>query len=101
MFTNEFFRFLRRFYKGNPAAIIGSIIVATMIFMSVFASSIAENDPNKRVARGHQSPSTELLLGSTRSGKDIQSGATWRQNFTARRFLCSNDHYCDCSSSWN
>ena len=73
MFTNKFFKFLSRFYKGNPAAVIGSIIVATMIFMSVFASSIAENDPNKRVARGHQSPSTELLLGSTRSGKDVFS----------------------------
>ena len=73
MFTNDFFKFLRRFYKGNPAAIIGSIIVATMILLSVFASSIAENDPNKRVARGHQPPSSELLLGSTRSGKDVFS----------------------------
>ena len=44
-----------------------------MILLSVFASSIAENDPNKRVARGHQPPSSELLLGSTRSGKDVFS----------------------------
>jgi len=41
--------------------------------LSVFAGSIAENDPNKRVARGHQPPSAELLLGSTRSGKDVLS----------------------------
>lgn len=41
--------------------------------MSMCASLIAENEPNKRVARGHQPPSTELLLGSTRSGKDVFS----------------------------
>lgn len=75
MITNKFFKFLRRFYRGNPAAIIGSIIVATMILLSAFAGSIAENDPNKRVARGHQPPSVELLLGSTRSGKDVFSQA--------------------------
>lgn len=73
MYTNKFLKFLRRFYRGNPTAIIGSIIVTTMILLSVFAGSIAENDPNKRVARGHQPPSVELLLGSTRSGKDVFS----------------------------
>jgi peptide/nickel transport system permease protein len=73
MHINQYFKFLRRFYRGNLAASIGSIIVATMILLSVFAGSIAENDPNKRVARGHQPPSAELLLGSTRSGKDVLS----------------------------
>jgi peptide/nickel transport system permease protein len=73
MHLNQYFKFLRRFYRGNLAASIGSIIVATMILLSVFAGSIAENDPNKRVARGHQPPSAELLLGSTRSGKDVLS----------------------------
>ena len=73
MHINQYFKFLRRFYRGNLAASIGSIIVATMILLSVFAGSIAENDPTKRVARGHQPPSAELLLGSTRSGKDVLS----------------------------
>jgi len=73
MHINQYFKFLRRFYRGNLAASIGSIIVATMILLSVFAGSIAENDPTKRVARGHQPPSMELLLGSTRSGKDVLS----------------------------
>jgi len=73
MHINQYFKFLRRFYRGNLAASIGSIIVATMILLSVFAGSIAENDPNKRVGRGHQPPSAELLLGSTRSGKDVLS----------------------------
>lgn len=64
---------LRRFYRGNPAAIIGSLIIVLMLILSLGASVIAENDPNKRVARGHQPPSAELLLGSTRSGKDVFS----------------------------
>ncbi|MGB2516806.1 MAG: ABC transporter permease, partial [Pseudomonadales bacterium] len=55
------------------AAILGTLIVSTVIIMSAFASVIAENDPKKRVARGHQPPSAELLLGSTRSGKDVFS----------------------------
>lgn len=66
-------QFLKRFYTGNPAAIFGSLIVVAMLVMSAGASVIAENDPNKRVARGHQPPSAELLLGSTRSGKDVFS----------------------------
>ena len=72
-FSHPIMKFLRRFYRGNPTAIIGTFIVATMILMSAGASFIAENEPNKRVARGHQPPSTELLLGSTRSGKDVFS----------------------------
>jgi peptide/nickel transport system permease protein len=73
MLSHPVIKFLRRFYRGNTAAILGTIIVSTVILMSAFASVIAENDPKKRVARGHQPPSAELLLGSTRSGKDVFS----------------------------
>jgi len=73
MFSHPFIKFLGRFYRGNTAAILGSVIIATVIFMSACASVIADNEPNKRVARGHQPPSAELLLGSTRSGKDVFS----------------------------
>ncbi|MDP6969528.1 MAG: ABC transporter permease [Gammaproteobacteria bacterium] len=73
MLSHPFVKFLGRFYRGNTAAILGSVIIATVISMSAFASLIAEHEPNKRVARGHQPPSAEFLLGSTRSGKDIFS----------------------------
>lgn len=66
-------RFFRRFYKGNPAAIAGSLIVVCMIALTAGAHLVADNDPNRRVARGHQPPSEELLLGSTRAGKDVFS----------------------------
>ena len=73
MKNSKFLKFLKRFYKGNPPAILGSLIVASIILLSLGAPVIAENDPNKRVARGHQPPSAELLMGSTRSGKDVFS----------------------------
>ena len=73
MLNHPVIKFVRRFYRGNTAAVLGSFIVATVIIMSMCASLITENEPNKRVARGHQPPSTELLLGSTRSGKDVFS----------------------------
>jgi peptide/nickel transport system permease protein len=72
-FIHPLISFLRRFYRGNPTAIIGTIIVVTVLTMSMGASLIAENEPTKRVARGHQPPSAELWLGSTRSGKDVFS----------------------------
>ena len=64
---------LGRYYKGNPAAIIGSIIVGSIIVACLAAPLLTDKDPNRRVARGHQPPSAELWLGSTRAGKDIFS----------------------------
>lgn len=66
-------QFLKRFYRGNPAAIAGTLIIVAMVGLSAGAGVVAENDPNRRVARGHQPPSEQLLLGSTRSGKDVFS----------------------------
>ena len=73
MKNSKVLKFLQRFYKGNPPAMFGSLIVASILLLSLGAPVIAENDPNKRVARGHQPPSAELLMGSTRSGKDVFS----------------------------
>jgi peptide/nickel transport system permease protein len=62
-----------RFFKGNPAGIIGTAIVGTIIVACLSAPLLTDNDPNRRVARGHQPPSTELPMGSTRAGKDVFS----------------------------
>lgn len=64
---------LRRYFKGNPAAIIGTTIVTTIIVACLSAPLLTDTDPNRRVARGHQPPSAELIFGSTRAGKDIFS----------------------------
>jgi peptide/nickel transport system permease protein len=64
---------LGRYYKGNPAAIAGSLIVGTIIVACLAAPLLTDKDPNRRIARGHQPPSAELWLGSTRAGKDVFS----------------------------
>jgi len=61
------------FFKGNTPATLGSIIVLTFILLSVLAPWITPYDANKRVARGHQPPSAEHILGTTRAGKDVLS----------------------------
>jgi len=67
-----FFAFAR-FFRGNPAGIIGTSLVSLIIVACLSAPVITRNDPDRRVARGHQPPSAELIFGSTRSGKDVFS----------------------------
>lgn len=62
-----------RFFKGNPAGIMGTAIVTTILVACLAAPLLTDNAPNKRVARGHQPPSAELYFGSTRAGKDVFS----------------------------
>ncbi len=69
----RFFTGMLKFYRGNPAGIIGSSIVALIVVACLSAPVLTENGPNKRVARGHQPPSAELVFGSTRAGKDVYS----------------------------
>lgn len=69
----RFFTGFLKFYRGNPAGIIGSSLVALIVVACLAAPILAENSPSKRVARGHQPPSAELIFGSTRAGKDVYS----------------------------
>lgn len=68
---------LRGFYRGNTAGIIGTTLVALIVAMCLAAPLLTEYDPNKRVARGHQPPSAEHIMGSTRAGKDGWSQALY------------------------
>lgn len=68
---------IAQFFRGNPAGVIGITIVASIIVVCLAAPILAQNDPNKRVARGHQPPSAELWMGSTRAGKDVYSQALY------------------------
>lgn len=68
---------LRGFYRGNTTGIIGTTIVAVIVVMCLAAPLLTQYDPNKRVARGHQPPSVEHVMGSTRAGKDVWSQALY------------------------
>lgn len=61
------------FFKGNTPAALGSFIIVTFILLSVLSPWITPYDANKRVARGHEAPSAEHIMGTTRAGKDVFS----------------------------
>ena len=56
---------------GNKKAACGLAIVVAFVLMAIFAPLLASNEPTKRVARPHQPPSAEFVMGSTRMGHDI------------------------------
>lgn len=55
----------------NRKALIGVVIISTIILLAICAPLIAEFDPSARTGRPHQPPSAEHLLGTTRMGQDI------------------------------
>ncbi len=68
---------------GNRKAACGLAIVVAFVLMAIFAPILASNEPTKRVARPHQPPSTEFVMGSTRMGHDI-----WSQFTNGARSRC-------------
>lgn len=61
------------FFYGNPPAIIGTFLLTIVLVGALFAPLIATHNPDKRVARPHIAPSSEHVLGTTRSGRDVFS----------------------------
>lgn len=55
------------------AAIIGLLLIATLVFVAVFAPVLAPYDPTERVARPFAFPSAEHPLGTNDIGQDILS----------------------------
>ncbi|MFM2042368.1 MAG: hypothetical protein RLY86_944 [Pseudomonadota bacterium] len=58
---------------ANTKAAVGGVIVALFVAVALFAPLIAPNGPNERVARPHQPPGVEHVLGTTRMGRDVLS----------------------------
>jgi len=66
-------RFVRAFFR-NHIAVIGLVIVITMIFSAIFAPYIAPYDPNfVNPADRLQPPSPQYFLGTDNFGRDIFS----------------------------
>jgi peptide/nickel transport system permease protein len=66
-------RFLRAFLR-NRIAVVGLIIVVTMVFTAVFAEQIAPHEPNRiNPSLRLSPPSAQNLLGTDHFGRDIFS----------------------------
>ncbi len=61
------------FFYGNPPAILGTLLLTIVLVGAIFANVLAPYSPEKRVARPHQEPSAQYLMGTTRSGRDVYS----------------------------
>ncbi|MEZ9511999.1 ABC transporter permease [Vibrio breoganii] len=64
-------KLIKQFFLDNPKAAIGIFIVATVCLMCLFAPLLTQFDPTGRVARPHQAPNLDNLLGTTRMGRDV------------------------------
>ena len=68
--------FLKAFVRNRKAAIgVGIVLFYALVALS--APLITSHDPNKRVARPHQPPSIEHVMGSTRIGRDVYTQLVW------------------------
>lgn len=63
----------KSFFHGNPPAIIGGFLMTVILLGALFAPVLSTHNPDKRVARPHEAPSADHILGSTRNGRDVYS----------------------------
>ena len=57
--------------KRNKKACSGVFILIVYVMIALFANAITDHKPSKRVARPHQAPSIEHIMGTTRMGRDV------------------------------
>ncbi|NRA19085.1 MAG: ABC transporter permease [Oceanospirillaceae bacterium] len=57
--------------KRNKKACSGVFILIVYVMIALFANAITDHKPSKRVARPHQEPSIEHIMGTTRMGRDV------------------------------
>ena len=62
---------MKQFLLENPKAAIGILIVVSVCLMCLFAPLLTQYAPTARIARPHQPPSWDNLLGTTRMGRDV------------------------------
>ncbi|RED53758.1 ABC transporter permease [Aestuariispira insulae] len=62
---------ITRSFLSNPRALVGLAIVLFFMLIALCAPILSDHGPNDRVARPHQPPNTEQIMGSTRMGRDV------------------------------
>ncbi|MCK6262955.1 ABC transporter permease [Vibrio sp. ZSDE26] len=61
----------KQFLLGNPKAAVGIFMVAAVVILCFAAPLFTEYQPTARIARPHQAPSWDHILGTTRMGRDV------------------------------
>jgi len=72
---------LRRLLQ-NRKALAGAVILVLFIAAALLAPVLAPGDPTDFVARPHQAPSRDHLLGTTGSGQDVLAQTIWGARFS-------------------
>lgn len=65
------------FLLHQKRLVIGLAIVLVLCMLAILAPVIAPFDPQERVARSHQPPSFEHIMGTTKVGRDVFSQFVW------------------------
>lgn len=65
-----------RVYKRNKAAVIGLIIIFSLLFMAIFSPYIA-SDPYLMIYKRFLPPSYEHLMGTDNLGRDVLNRVIW------------------------
>ena len=65
------------FLLHQKRLVIGLAIVLVLCMLAILAPVIAPFNPQERVARSHQPPSIEHIMGTTKVGRDVFSQFVW------------------------
>ncbi len=65
------------FFLHQKKVLVGITLVLALCLMAIFAPAISSYSPEARVARSHQPPSTEHIMGTTKMGRDVFSQFVW------------------------
>jgi peptide/nickel transport system permease protein len=66
-----------RSFLGNRKAAFGLTILLFYVLVALAAPLITSHHPAKRVAKPHEPPSIEHVMGSTRMGRDVYTQLVW------------------------
>ncbi len=61
----------KQFLLDNPKAAVGIFLVSAVVVLCFAAPLFSSFEPTARIARPHQAPSMEHLMGTTRMGRDV------------------------------
>ncbi|TPK60929.1 ABC transporter permease [Mesorhizobium sp. B2-4-15] len=65
------------FLLHQKKAVLGIAILLVLFVLAAFAPIIAPYSPEQRVARSHQPPTIEHIMGTTKMGRDVFSQFVW------------------------